>query len=752
VRSSSGSGAQSPDIRRSQLVLTPVVAFRRHGRLSLRLAAAVGIVALASALRLAAPGLSNEHLSYVVFFPAVALAWLVGRWPAALLATSLCVVIERFWLTPAASPADLLSFVVVCLVVTGLSELLEQNQLRLAASEAQLLVEQVESEGEQRLRLLVEATSEYAIIMLDADGHIASWNEGARRSSGYEADEVVGRHVALFYTAEEVAAGKPALDLDKARREGRLEEEGERVRKDGTRFWASTVVTPLMDGTGELRGFLRITRDTSERRRAEQETAEVHARLESVVASAMDAIVTIDASHHIVLFNPAAELMFGYKAGNVIGQPLDIILPARFRERHRQHIAAFAETKVSNRTMGRLGEISGLRADGREFPIEASISQADVSGRRLLTVILRDVTERKRAETALTESDERMRLALKASNAGVWVWDAASDLITVDGAYRILYGFQPGETIDGASWQARIHPDDRASHNEQVRWCIENDGQWREEFRILHPALGERWLAGRGKVLLGAKGEVTGMTGINFDITENKRAEEHMRFVMRELSHRTKNILAVVQAMAWQSSQNTIDIEEFLERFTRRIESLRRSHDLLVKRAWEGVGLADLVRGQLSPFLDDASQRLAASGPQLLVKPSGAEDLGLVLHELATNASKYGALSVPGGRITVDWLLEPDAKGRPILQIRWREQDGAPVTPPRHCGFGTTVIKDMMAMTKKAEITLDYAPSGVVWQMRVLAERMLDCLACAEDGNANIIAAPSKPDVHSYEI
>lgn len=714
--------------------VSAAIVYRRRASLGARLAAAALAVILVFGARLALFGVADPRLVYIANYPVVAAGWMLGGWPAAVLTTVLCGAVDHFWLASAAGAQSwhsLTVFFVTSLMVTGLAEAHERALRRLNAARTESMLERAARAGEHRLRQLVEATRDYAIIMLDPQGRITSWNEGARRITGYEADEVIGRSVSLFYTPEEIRANKPEHDLMAARRDGRFEEEGERVRKDGTRFWASSVLTPLLDGNGDLDGYLRINRDITDRRQARRQAAEALKRLESVLSSAMDAIITIDRHQNVLLFNPAAEKMFGHTAADVVGRPLDMLLPARHRNSHRRHVALFAETNTSSRSMARLGEISGLKASGAEFPIEASISQSEADGRKLLTVILRDVTERRRVEAALTSSDERMRLALQASNAGVWAWEAVNDVITVDGAYRLLYGFQADEKLDSAAWEARLHPGDRASLRAQVEWCAANDGQWTEEFRILHPVLGERWMAGRAKVLYDAQGEISGMTGITFDVTERKQADEHVRFIMRELSHRTKNLLAVVQAMALQSSQGAEDIEAFLERFTNRIEALRRSHDLLVKREWEGVALLDLVRGQLSPFLDNAARRLTVAGPHLLVKPNGAEDLGLVMHELATNASKYGALSVEGGRIAVSWQVVAPPHGKASLRMNWHEIGGPPASRPEKTGFGTTVIRDMLAMTHKARIRIDYNPEGLHWQMEVEAGRLLDDLPCA---------------------
>ena len=276
-------------------------------------------------------------------------------------------------------------------------------------------------ESEERLRLLVDGTKDYALLMLDPQGHITTWNEGARRLKGYESEEVIGRHFSLFYAPEDVAAGKPTQELEVAEREGKYEEEGERMRKDGSRFWASVHISPLRDEQGRLRGFSKVTRDITERKQAEEALRASETRFGSIVSSAMDAIISVDADQRIVLFNAAAERMFGHRAHEAVGQPLSMLLPADRRAVHEQHVRGFAATGVTARQMGALGELVGLRADGEQFPLEASISQIEVAGGKVLTVILRDITERKRAEAALRESEAQFRgLADSIPNLAWW--------------------------------------------------------------------------------------------------------------------------------------------------------------------------------------------------------------------------------------------------------------------------------------------------------------------------------------------
>ena len=194
-------------------------------------------------------------------------------------------------------------------------------------------------------------------------------------------------------------------------------------------------------------------------------------------------------------------------------------------------------------------------------------------------------------------------------------------------------------------------------------------------------------------------------------------AAEHVRILMRELSHRTKNVMAVVNAIAWQTARGAASLKDFEERFTHRLEALGRSQDLLVKRDWQGVAVEDLVRAQLEPFLDSADQRLSAHGPDLLLTPQAAQDLGMALHELATNASKYGALSVPNGKIEIDWVVDAGTVNGHRFLMTWRESGGPIVSPPDHTGFGSQVLTRTLAASFKGKADLEYRAEGLMWQL-----------------------------------
>jgi PAS domain S-box-containing protein len=253
-------------------------------------------------------------------------------------------------------------------------------------------------EAVQRLAAIVESSDD-AIISKDLNGIITTWNRAAERIYGYSADEMIGRSKARLIPAD--LPNELTNILEQVRAGNKIEHyETVRVRKDGSRIDLSISVSPILDSDGRVIGASTIARDITHQKKRERSISESENRLNGILQSAMDAIITIDEDQKIVFFNSAAERMFQTSAHEAIGAPIDQFLPERYRGAHRRHILRFGETGTTMRTMGELGAISGLRANGEEFPIEASISQTEVGGGRIYTVILRDITERLRAYEA----------------------------------------------------------------------------------------------------------------------------------------------------------------------------------------------------------------------------------------------------------------------------------------------------------------------------------------------------------------
>jgi len=269
--------------------------------------------------------------------------------------------------------------------------------------------EEIMRESTEHLRLLVDSVKDYAIFMLDPSGQVASWNQGAERIKGYQPSEIIGRHFACFYPSEEVQKGKPERELQTAIAEGRYEEEGWRIRKDGSRFWANVIITALRDGAGQLRGFSKITRDITERKRAEEALEKSRENLHALLEVAPDAVVTVDDQRRIVLVNKQTEKLFGYQRHELLGERVEKLIPQRVRDRHSQRPEDYS-AEAHPGAMGAGLDLYALRKDGTEFPVEISSSPIQTSeGSRVISSI-RDVSERRKARLQIEQQNRELEL------------------------------------------------------------------------------------------------------------------------------------------------------------------------------------------------------------------------------------------------------------------------------------------------------------------------------------------------------
>ncbi|MDE3108857.1 MAG: sigma 54-interacting transcriptional regulator, partial [Acidobacteriota bacterium] len=263
-------------------------------------------------------------------------------------------------------------------------------------------------ESEQRLRLHVESVRDYAIFMLDPAGKISSWNSGAERLKGYQKEEIIGRHFSQFYTQEDAESGRPDRALQAAENEGRFEDEGWRVRKDGSSFWAGVTITALRDPNGKLLGFSKITRDLTERKRAEEALRRSEAQLRAIFEYSPDAIIGTDSHGKIVEVNGQVEKFFGYERSELIGKPIEILIPERFRDKHPNYRADYRHAPRT-RPMGIGLQLFGLRKDGTEFPIDIMLSPVDTPEGKMVLSVIRDLSEKKRAQEELERREREKR-------------------------------------------------------------------------------------------------------------------------------------------------------------------------------------------------------------------------------------------------------------------------------------------------------------------------------------------------------
>ena len=262
--------------------------------------------------------------------------------------------------------------------------------------------------SEQRFRSLVDSVKDYAIFILDPDGRVSTWNPGAERIKGYRTEEIVGKHFSQFYGAEDRQSGKPERGLKIAASDGRFEEEGWRVRKDGSRFWAHLVISAIRDQNGKLAGFAKVTRDLTERRAAEEAVRRSEAQFRSLFEFSPDAIIASNAQGQITAINARVENMFGYSRDELVGKSVDSLVPERFRPSHPSRRTEYVST-ARIRPMGAGLELSGRRKDGSEFPADIMLGPVETAEGRVVLSVIRDLTEKRMAEEALRQSELQKR-------------------------------------------------------------------------------------------------------------------------------------------------------------------------------------------------------------------------------------------------------------------------------------------------------------------------------------------------------
>lgn len=239
-----------------------------------------------------------------------------------------------------------------------------------------------------------------------------------------------------------------------------------------------------------------------------------------------------------------------------------------------------------------------------------------------------------------------------------------------------------------------------------------------------HEGARVRWHDLHIEPLRNEAGEIMGLTCAAVDVTERKEGEAHLRLLLRELTHRSKNLLAVIQAMARQTARHTGSIDTFLDQFGARLQALASSHDLLVRENWQGASINELIRSQLAMYIDRGEDQVTINGPAVALKPEAAQNLGLALHELAVNAARFGALSVPGGHVSVTWDRR-DGGGDHALELDWRELHGPDVKPRRKRGFGSMVIERNLVRALDAEVDLTFDPEGLRCHVVIPASQIL---------------------------
>jgi PAS domain S-box-containing protein len=341
----------------------------------------------------------------------------------------------------------------------------------------------------------------------------------------------------------------------------------------------------------------------------------------------------------------------------------------------------------------------------------------------MLITQMRSVIEREQAERAWRASKDRLQLALDTAQLGWWRYDPGRRVVTGDARFKEIYDVTADE-IPLEEIKKLVHPDDseRFAADREAAIDPANPRRSPHEYRVQRRDGEVRWVEVRWLAYFDGDQRERGAAsavGAVHDITERKQVQEREQLLIREINHRAKNMLSVVDAIAHQTATRTP--EGFIERFSERIQALASNQDLLIRNAWHGVEADDLVRAQLAPFADHIGSRIVVRGPKLRLNAASAQAIGLALHELTTNAGKYGALSTNTGHLDVGWGTEGET-----FTMTWTERDGPPVSPPQRRGFGTVVMQEMAERSVGGKVDLDYAPSGVTWRLTCPAAKALE--------------------------
>jgi PAS domain S-box-containing protein len=361
---------------------------------------------------------------------------------------------------------------------------------------------------------------------------------------------------------------------------------------------------------------------------------------------------------------------------------------------------------------------------GRGGPLpsgETPVAEVDT----LMAELRGAAASRQATEQELQASKDRLQLAMDAARLGSFQFDPHRGRLTGDARVKEIFDFDIAQQEAGVEELVkRIHPDD-VERFWTVREAALNPADpkpYTNEYRIQRRDGQVRWVEVLGRAYFegaGPERRAVNFVGTVADVSERKEREEKEHLLMREINHRAKNMLSVVDAIAHQTA--TRNPEDFIERLSERIQALSANQDLLVRSEWSGVDMADLVHAQLGHFADLVGSRITVHGPKLRLNPASAQAVGLALHELATNAGKYGALSTDRGCINIRWEIDGDT-----INMSWTECGGPPVTAPKQRGFGTIVMEAMTARSLNGTVQLEYAPSGVIWRLTCPPANMLE--------------------------
>ena len=436
------------------------------------------------------------------------------------------------------------------------------------------------------------------------------------------------------------------------------------------------------------------------------------ALLAALISFSRDAIVSTSPQGVIQTWNDGAQRLLGWKTQDAMGQPMLTLVTDMANEKGRDLI-----TRAMKGEQFQM-ELELLDHQGRR--VEVSVGAAPVRDRQdriiALSFIIRDLRRRRRFEA----NDAMLASLVRQSRDSIFSVTREGLISSWNPASEALYGYTSEEALNHPI--SMIMPQGKREESQAMFAAVlrgemvffETQRQ-RKDGRLVDVAIS-------GAPLRDAQDAIIGLSAIHRDITPQRQHEEQMRLVMRELAHRSKNLLAIILSMAAQTARNSPALPEFNARFTQRLQGLAHSHDLLIQQNWRGAPIRELIKSHLAPFLEHDRTRVTLDGPDVIVDPKAAQNIGLALHELATNASKYGALSGATGHVTMKWGATKEG----TFVLEWRETGGPRVKAPKRRGFGQTVLERLTSQALEGQASLSFASEGVIWRIEIPISYVVD--------------------------
>ena len=604
------------------------------------------------------------------------------------------------WHLLSADPMDLAGE--PCLFVVS-HDITERKQ-----AEARLLA------SEQFNRTVLEASPD-CLKVIDADGRLEFLNEnGACRLELYDRAVMLGVKWETLWPASEHDTIRSAIAAALTGRAVNFTAAAPTL-KGTPKIW-EVAVAPVPGADGQPTKLIAASRDVTALRHGEEQLRNQLYEIEALYDNTPIGMALFDRDLRCVRINK----MLGrtdFSIGRFVWDIFPMLRTAV--EPLMQQVLQTGEM-VATEVAGPLPGQPGIAKvwSAKYYPLKTSDGAIVAIG-----ATIDDITERKEAENRLRESEARFRAAVEAVDGIVWTNNAAGEMSGEQPGWSALTGQTRGE-YEGFGWSQAVHPDDAPPTIDAWNAAVAAKSLFEFEHRVRCQDGEWRHFSVRAAPTFDKEDRIVEWVGVHQDITEQKDREAQIQLLMGEVNHRSKNMLGVVMAVARQTGGP--DQAEFVERFSERIQSLAAGQDLLVNSQWKGVLLDDLVHAQLGHFKDLIGGRITLAGGAVLISAAAAQTIGMALHELATNASKYGALSVDQGRVAIAWRLDEGSGTAGRFVMTWTESDGPPVVAPKRRGFGTTVIGRMVKMSLDCDATADFAPAGFSWRIDCPARKVLE--------------------------